>query len=244
MIKTIKENKMMTVVVLAYLFVLATSFENFKIAISNSSYYLIEMVQVLPIIFVLTITIETWVPKSYITKNLGKGSGVKGAIMALVFGSVSAGPIYAAFPICKILLKKGASVSNIVIILSSWAVIKVPMLANEAKFLGVKFMVIRWILTVIAIVMMGNIMERAIDRELEFEHTQDPIKGLDELMDATLTIDEKYCIGCSLCESLYPDTFQMVDKKAKFKPNPKEELSSEEENKIIDKCPGHAISRE
>ena len=31
-------------------------------------------------------------------------------------------------------LKKGASISNIVIILSAWAVIKVPMLANEAKF--------------------------------------------------------------------------------------------------------------
>lgn len=244
MMERIKANKMLTFVVLAYLLVLVTSFENFKTAISNSSYYLIEMVQVLPIIFVLTITIETWVPKEYITKNLGKGSGIKGYIMALVFGSVSAGPIYAAFPICKILLKKGANVANIVIILSSWAVIKVPMLANEAKFLGVRFMVIRWILTVIAIVIMGNIMERVIDRDKEFDHSQDPDLDLNTLIDATLTVSEKYCIGCSLCENLYPDNFQMVANKATIKSAPKEELSDEEEQKVIDMCPGHAISKE
>ena len=40
---------------------------------------------------------------------------------------------------------------SIIIILSSWAVIKIPMLLNEAKFLGAKFMIIRWLLTVIAI---------------------------------------------------------------------------------------------
>jgi hypothetical protein len=41
---------------------------------------------------------------------------------------------------------------NLVIILSAWAVIKVPMLLNELKFLEFEFMAVRWVLTVIAIV--------------------------------------------------------------------------------------------
>jgi hypothetical protein len=41
------------------------------------------------------------------------------------------------------------SISNIVIILSTWAVIKVPMLLNESKFLGTKIMFNRWVLTTV-----------------------------------------------------------------------------------------------
>jgi uncharacterized membrane protein YraQ (UPF0718 family) len=62
-------------------------------------------------------------------------------------------------------MNKGASVTNLVIILSSWAVIKVPMLANEAKFLGPQFMAARWVLTVTAILLMGWTMGKIVRRE-------------------------------------------------------------------------------
>jgi uncharacterized membrane protein YraQ (UPF0718 family) len=64
----------------------------------------------------------------------------------------------------KSLLKKGASISNIVIILSAWAVIKVPMLANEAKFLGVNFMAVRWVLTVTAIFVMAYMVGKIVKK--------------------------------------------------------------------------------
>jgi uncharacterized membrane protein YraQ (UPF0718 family) len=82
------------------------------------------------------------------------------------------GPIYAAFPFCIMLHKKGASIKNIVIILSSWAVIKIPMLLNEVKFLGIKFMVFRWILTVIAIVIFSWITSKIVkDEDIPSEST-------------------------------------------------------------------------
>lgn len=65
-----------------------------------------------------------------------------------------------------LMLKKGASITNIVIILSSWAVIKIPMLANEVKFLGIKFMGIRWVLTVISIFTMGYFMALFVKKEI------------------------------------------------------------------------------
>ena len=134
-------------------------------SVSNSVYYLLEMLQVIPVIFLLTVIIDAWIPKKVIAKRLGDKSGFMGGLFSLLLGSLSAGPIYAAFPLSKMLLKKGASVNNIVIILSSWAVIKVPMLLNEAKFLGPAFMAVRWMLTVAAIVIMGFIISIFIKRK-------------------------------------------------------------------------------
>lgn len=154
-LKLIKKNTLVVFVVLAYFTVFIIAPQKAKESLGNSVYYLLEMLQVLPIIFLLTVVIEAWVPKDLIMKGLGDKSGVKGNLLSILFGSISAGPIYAAFPIGKALLSKGASITNIVIIISSWAVIKVPMLANEVKFLGIDFMIVRWILTVISILAMG-----------------------------------------------------------------------------------------
>ena len=107
------------------------------------------------------------------------------------------------------LLKKGASIANVVIILSAWAVIRVPMLANEAKFLGVQFMGIRWILTVIAIIIIAYLMTIFVKKkDIPVQDEQDigKVTGID--------IKEQYCIGCGLCEKLLPRHFEVIDKKA------------------------------
>lgn len=136
-------------------------------AVKNSAYYLKEMLLIMPAVFVLTALLDVWIPKDKILSFLGKGAGVRGVILSFLIGSLSAGPIYAAFPLCIMLRKKGASLRNIVIILSAWAVIKVPMLLNEAKYLGLKFMALRWILTVLAILIFSALTALIVkDRDL------------------------------------------------------------------------------
>ncbi len=44
-------------------------------------------------------------------------------------------------------------------------VIKVPMLVNEVKFLGVTFMIARWILTVIGIFAMAYLVAAIVKKE-------------------------------------------------------------------------------
>jgi len=208
-------------------------------SLNNSLYYVKEMLIIMPVILLLTSLIEAWVPKKTIENALGERAGFKGSIFSFLLGSFSAGPIYAAFPVCKMLLKKGASVSNIVVILSAWAVIKIPMLANEAKFLGGKFMAIRWVFTTISIFTMAYIISRIVKKQ--------DIPREDMLSDEEgnlLKVKEQYCIGCGICTKLSPDNFILENKKAKII---KVVLKLEESDNIkasISKCPAKAIGYE
>lgn len=231
-INYLKQNKFLSLVLLAYLvsFILRPQFA--AQAFDNSAYYFIEMVQIMPMIFLLIVVIDVLIPKEVIIKNLGEGSGFKGSILALVLGSISAGPIYAAFPVSKLLLKKGASIGNIVIILSAWAVVKVPMLANEAKFLGTNFMGTRWILTVVSIFIMSAIVSAIVKKEDLPDSESSP---------KLLVVHQAYCIGCSLCEKMGPVLFEMIDGKATVKQQPAAPKQWNAVRNIADKCPGNAI---
>lgn len=131
-----------------------------------------EMLQVLPPVFVLTAMISVWVPNEVITKHFGSSSSWKGIVLSFAVGSLSAGPIYAAFPAAAILLAKGARVQNVVIIISSWAVIKLPMLITEAAFLGTRFAVVRYLLTVPMICIIAYAMERSVKLPIKIEEDQ------------------------------------------------------------------------
>ncbi len=119
--------------------------------------YIREMIEILPAVMIATGLLDVWVPRDWIVRQFGKRSGWKGRALSIGLGSVSAGPIYAAFPVTRSLLQKGADIVNVVLILSAWAVIKVPMLIVETKFLGAQFMLTRYLLTVPAILMIGAV---------------------------------------------------------------------------------------
>ena len=236
MVKTmIKKNRLLVIVAVIYLILFALIPDKATTAIKNSIYYLIEMFEVLPVIFLLTVAIEALVPKEWIIKHFGEKSGLLGNLLSLVLGSISAGPIYAAFPISKMLMTKGASVANIVIILSSWAVIKVPMLANEAKFLGVTFMSIRWILTVAAILIMALLMGKIISKKEMVNVVTDHSKP-------KVAVDKDYCVGCGICVKMMPEVYELIDQKAyaRF-----ENVNSDNMtmiHKTVSKCPTQAIT--
>ncbi|MEA1973384.1 MAG: hypothetical protein U9N34_08850, partial [Candidatus Cloacimonadota bacterium] len=65
-----------------------------------------------------------------------------------------------AFPMAQALRKKGASYTNIVIFLSAWACIKIPQELVEMQFLGAKFMIVRFGLTIVFITIMGMIIDK------------------------------------------------------------------------------------
>ncbi|WKY46334.1 permease [Eubacteriaceae bacterium ES3] len=236
MISVLRKNKLLLIVAGIYLFLLVFNRDIAKLAWENTTYYLIEMAQILPVIFLLTVAIEVLVPKEWIVKRMGNQSGITGMILALAFGSLSAGPIYAAFPIAKTLHQKGASVGNVVVILSAWAVIKVPMLANEAKFLGPEFMLVRWILTVIFILGMGIMIKNVGIK----------IQGEDSPNEQAIAIQKDYCIGCTACVRSMPDVFEMKDGKATVICSDKQGVETlvtkrEELVTTAQKCPSKAI---
>lgn len=234
--KTIlKKNKLLVLVALVYMGLFIVMPDKASLAIKNSVHYLIEMFEVLPVIFLLTVVIEAMIPKEWIIKHFGEKSGFLGNILSLILGSISAGPIYAAFPISKMLLTKGASVPNIVIILSSWAVIKIPMLANEVKFLGVSFMGVRWVLTVIAILVMAWLTGKLINRKELLVSITDKTKP-------KVGINIDYCIGCGICVKMLPEVYEMIDQKAFIRLEQVIPGNMALIQKTVEKCPTQAIS--
>lgn len=232
-LKKLKENLFLVIIALSYIIMFIISPAMGTDSVKNSGYYIKEMLMIMPVIFVLTALLDMWVPTEKITRYLGKEAKSKGVFLSFVVGSISAGPIYAAFPICVMLHKKGASIRNIIIILSSWAVIKLPMLLNEVKFLGPKFMLIRWVLTVIAIIIFSWIAAKIIkDKDLPGEVLTQP----------GLHINQDACMGCTLCSKIYPEVFEMENKKAITKSYDGVDLDLNRLENAIKSCPVKAIS--
>lgn len=240
-LESLKKNKLLLFIVLIYIGMFIFRRDKAIQSFDNSMYYVIEMLEIMPVVFVLTLLIETWVPKKVIMNSFGENSGVKGYVFSFLLGSLSAGPIYVAFPVCKMLLRKGASVMNIVIILSAWAVVKVPMLANEAKFLGLKFMGVRWILTVISITIMAYLVSKIMGDSLKVVEKESSKKPSDD-MDSNISINTKYCIGCGICTRLAPENFKLQDGKAVVINSNYSKEVKVKIDEVVDKCPAQVIT--
>lgn len=132
-----------------------------KLSLNN----FVEMLSVIPPIFLLLGLMDVWVPKETIMKYMGKGAGIKGGIFAFILGSFSSGPLYAAFPIAAVFLKKGVSLTNIFIFIGAWSTTKIPMMLFEITQLGEKFALSRFGLNLIAIIILAFIMERTTSKK-------------------------------------------------------------------------------
>jgi len=135
-----------------------------------SSRYLKEMILVFPAVLIVMGLADLWVPTTLVKKYLGQNSSLKGKFIAIILGTMPTGPMYIAFPIAAELLRKKASLSNVIIFLGVWASLKVPQLGVEIQFIGLKFSILRFIFTLISIIIIGIIMEKMIDTKVLFKN--------------------------------------------------------------------------
>ncbi len=151
-------------IILIIAIILLSIFPDRKEPVINTLWdYFVEMMLILPAVMVILGLFAVWVSKEIVIKHLGKASGIKAIFLAIILGALPTGPLYIAFPMASILLKKGARISNIVIFLSSWACIKMPQEMVELQFLGLRFMLLRLFLTIIFIIIMAIFIEKVIE---------------------------------------------------------------------------------
>ena len=124
-----------------------------------------ELIKLVPPVFVLLGLMDVWVQKEKMVKLMGDGAGLKGIIIAFIFGSFAAGPLYAAFPIGAMLLRKGSSIKNVMIFIGAWACTKVPMLIIEVSSLGLEFTIIRMTVEIVGIIIIAYLIERLLNQE-------------------------------------------------------------------------------
>ena len=157
-----------SVIIVFTVFIIYSVFASFQPGIvilkDNFWEFLKEMLIALPVMFILIGLFDVWVSKEKVQKHIGDASGIKGILLVMLLAFVQAGPLYAAFPVAYILKKKGTSSVNIFIYLSSYSMAKVPMLTFEIGFLGLKFSLLRLILSVPIFVLTGIITGKYFDK--------------------------------------------------------------------------------
>lgn len=130
---------------------------------------LLEMMSVIPPIFILLGLLDVWVDRSTMIRLTGNGSGLKGVLIAFLMGSAAAGPLYAAFPVAGMMLKKGSSLMNVFIFIGAWSTTKIPMLTFEAASLGLPFTLTRLALSIIGILAIALISQKSLNVEQKEE---------------------------------------------------------------------------
>lgn len=133
-------------------------------ALSISAYSFKEMLLVIPPVFILLGLLDVWIPREIMIKYMGEGSGLKGIVLAILLGSAAAGPLYGAFPVAAVFMKKGVKFSNILIFIGAWSTTKIPMFLFEITSLGAKFAFTRLAIDIPGIIIIGYILSKLVSK--------------------------------------------------------------------------------
>jgi len=153
---------LMLIVYAVLFFISQTLFTN---AFSGSMRSLVELLIVVPPIFILIGLLDVWVEREKMIKLMGPDSKGLGILIAFLLGSVAAGPLYAAFPVAITLLKKGSSFRNVLVLLGAWSTTKIPMLMFESASMGLSFTITRFIINLFGIMAIALISEKVLNEK-------------------------------------------------------------------------------
>lgn len=134
-------------------------------AIDTFKFSLKEMILVIPPVFILLGLLDVWIPKEVMVKYMGEGSGIVGVIISIFIGSAAAGPLYGAFPVAAVFMKKGVRLSNILIFIGAWSTTKIPMFLFELNSLGTKFALTRLAINIPGISIIAYIILKLLKKE-------------------------------------------------------------------------------
>lgn len=134
-------------------------------ALGISAQQFLQMLLVIPPVFVLLGLMDVWVPRETMVKYMGEGSGIKGILLSIILGSAAAGPLYGAFPVAAVFMKKGVKFSNILIFIGAWSTTKIPMFLFEMASLGTQFALTRLMIDIPGIIIIAFILSRLISKK-------------------------------------------------------------------------------
>ncbi|WP_170294190.1 permease [Heliomicrobium undosum] len=150
-------------IVLLYLFDQQLGRDAFFITYDN----LEQMLALVPPIFILMGLLDVWIPKETLIRYMGPGSSYRGLAIAFLLGTAAAGPLYVAFPLAILLLKKGARLANVVFFLGVWSSTKLPIVLFEIASFGLTFTVIHIGISIPAYLATAYLIEKMVsDTEL------------------------------------------------------------------------------
>ena len=110
------------VVLVTYVILVITMPDKASAALRSSGKIFLNIIIPLCMVFILLLILNLFLKPAHIARFLGKEAGIKGIIFSATAGIISAGPIYAWYPILKELREKSAMNSLIAIFQGNRAV--------------------------------------------------------------------------------------------------------------------------
>lgn len=122
----------------------------------------LQFLSVLPPVFVLLGLFDAWIPRERVSAHMGESSGIRGAVLSVFLGAFAAGPLYIAFPMAEVMLRKGTSLRNVFIFVGAWSTMKIPMFLFEIQSLGLAFGLSRYVVSLAGILLMAVLLEKLL----------------------------------------------------------------------------------
>ena len=173
----IMKNKFLVVAILGLLILTIIDINLTFSALDHSLINVINMLLIVPPIFLLIGLFDVWVERETMIKLMGENSGAKGMVIAFFVAAFSAGPTIAAFPIAVMMLKKGAKYSNVLFFVMVWSTLKLPIVIFQVSTIGLKLTLIIN-LTMLTVFVIGAILANKVFTSEEIEELQEKAQQL------------------------------------------------------------------
>ena len=147
------------VVIIIYLITSILKFDAILPSLNFSLKILINVIPIFILVFIIMIVANYYITPKAVNKYLGKTSGLKRWVIAIIGGIISTGPIYMWYPMLKELKKKGVNYGFIATFLYNRA-IKPPIIPMIIFYFGLAFTVILTIVMIIMSIIQGLIFEK------------------------------------------------------------------------------------
>ncbi|MFW5794184.1 MAG: permease [Bacillota bacterium] len=158
--KFIKKNKFLLLSIILLIILSIIDIRLSYQALNNSWKQILNMLMIVPPIFILIGLFDVWIPRETIISLMGEGSKTRGMVLAFILGAFSAGPTIVAFPLAMLMLKKGAKYSNVIFFLMVWSSLKLPIVFYQITTLGLKFSLIINITMLIVFILSALVVDK------------------------------------------------------------------------------------
>jgi uncharacterized membrane protein YraQ (UPF0718 family) len=143
---------------------LGTGFEPGQKIGANFFSFLMEMIRVMPCVFILIGLFDVWVKSETVEKHLGHGSGPLSYLWAVLLAGTTVGGLHVALPVAQALYVKRARLGVVLAFLSAAGICRVPMTLFEASILGWPFTCVRFAVSLPLVILMSVLIGWWFDR--------------------------------------------------------------------------------
>jgi len=151
------------IIVLFIYIIIAFFNKNIAIEALASTFLIIKRIFfVFILVYFLLVIINYFIKPRHLTKYMGKGSGIKGWIIAIITGILSSGPIYMWYPLLNELQKQGVRNGLIATFLYNRAV-KLALLPLIIYYFGLKYTIILTFVMIFVSIIQGILIDKIVE---------------------------------------------------------------------------------